>query len=259
MKSAALLLVVLLARAHGASVSPQRVEVLLNKAAARAAELGALGEGLAVTPQKLILLSGDRRMLLVGWGGVQPLDGMRLGAFAYTPDGLLMGVRGLDLVAAQPDGSLKTLFALPSAGMGLAAGVQDNMFLFERAPLARHGLYELTPGRKILKLLDSPEPIGAVAQAADGRLFFAAGSAVYELAPGKPMRLLAGGGKTIRALAVDPKSGRVYGSDGACVFALDGGRLTLVARHMGGALAWLDGGLIVFDARAPLLARLAGL
>ncbi|MCM2305426.1 MAG: hypothetical protein NDJ72_12030, partial [Elusimicrobia bacterium] len=104
---------------------------------------------------------------------------------------------------------------------------------------------------------ESPEPIGGVAQSG-GRIVLAAGSSLFEIAAGKPMRLLASGEKPLRSVVLGP-GGRVYASDDTSVFTLDAGMLTLVTKEAGGELSWFAGGLLVFDPKLPLLARVSGL
>jgi len=72
------------------------------------------------------------------------------------------------------------------------------------------------------------------------------------------MRRLAGGDKPLRSVALGP-DGCVYASDGASVFVVDGGALASITNDAGGELRWLSGGLLVYDAKAPLLARVSGL
>ena len=204
------------------------------------------------------MLLGERsRTYLLGWGGARGVAGLDgLDAMAYTPDGFLMAIRGRELLILDGKGGLKTILTLPSVGMGLAAGAKDRMLLFERLS-GRSGLYELRPGAKIVKLLESPEPIGGAAQDG-GRIVIAAGRSLYEIAVGKPMRLLASGENPLRSVAVG-SGRRVYASDGESVFALEGGNLALVTKVAGGELSWLAGGLLVFDPKLSLLARVSGL
>lgn len=254
MKAAALLFCL---AAASASAAPLRIEVLLNEPLARKEGLEALTGSFAVTPSRLVLLGESSRTWLLGWGGARSVVGLDgLDAMAYTPDGFLMGIRGLELVILDGNGGLQTLLALPSTGMGLAAGPKDRMLLFERVS-GRSGLFELRPGGKIVKLIESPEPIGGVAQAG-GRIVLAAGRSLFEIAAGKPMRLLATAENALRSVVVRP-GGRVYASDGESVFALQGDRLTLVTKEAGGELSWFAGGLLVYDPKLPLLARVSGL
>lgn len=253
MKAGALLLFL---AASSASAAPLRVEVLLNAPMARKAGLGELTGSFAVTPSRLVLLGERSRTFLLGWGGARGVAGLDgLDAMAYTPDGFLMAIRGRELLVLDGKAGLKELFTLPSAGMGLAAGAKDRMLLFERES-GRSGLFELRPGGKIVKLLESPEPIGGVAQGG-GRIVLAAGGSLFEIAAGKPMRRLADGEKPLRSVVIGP-DGRVYASDGESLFELEGERLKLVTKEAGGELSWL-GGLLVFDPKLPLLARVAGL
>lgn len=245
-----------LALALPAAAAP-RLEVLLNAPMAKTAGLSSLSGALAVTPDRRVLLGEGDGAVLLGWGGLAAVEGMgRLDAMAYTDDGRLMAIRGRELVIADGRGAFKTLFTLPSGGMGLAAGKPGRMLLFERLA-GRSALYELRPGKKLAKLLESPEPIGGAAQAADGRLVLSAGGALFEAFPGKTLRLLAGGGAPLVSVALG-KDGRVYVSDGRAVFRLADDRLALLTKEAGGELRWLGGGLVVFDAKRPLLLRLVG-
>lgn len=255
MRAAALLLCLIAATA---SAEPLRVEVLLNAAIAKKAGLGALTGSLAVTPSRLVLLGERSRTFLLGWGGVRGVAGLDgLDAMAYTPDGFLMAIRGRELLVLDGKGGLQRLFFLPSAGMGLAAGGKDRMLLYERAP-GRSGLYELRPGGRIVKLLESPEPIAGAAVRTDGVIVLAAGRSLFEAAPGKPMRLLGTADAPLTSVELGSE-GRVYASDGAGVSALDGGKLSPVTNEAGGQLRWLAGGLLVLDPKRTLLARVSGL
>lgn len=237
--------------------APRRIEVLLNAPMAKTAELGPLNAGLAVTPDRLVLVGSQKEMFLVGWGGVRPISGLSgLDAFAYAHDGTLLGIRKRELVYLNAEGDLKTLFMLPSEGMGISSGAGKRMFLFERKA-RKNGLYELSAGRKIVKLLESPEPIGAVTEAADGRVLFAAGGSLFEISQGKKVLTAAVGGKPIFSLAA--KGRRVYASDGASVISIDGEKLSMITKETGGDLRWFDDGLLVFDSKAPLLIRITGL
>lgn len=241
-----------------APLVPRRVEVLLNARMAKLAKLGPLNAGFAVTPTRVVLLSSDEEMFTVGWGGIRPITGIiGMETYAFAHDGNLLGIRKRELVYLDDKGGLTKLFALPSGGMGIAPGVGKRMFLFERATRGKSGLYELLPGRKIVKILESPGPIGAVTQAADGRVLFAVGGSIFEVAPGNKMRTVAVGGKPIRSLAAT--GSRIFASDGASVYSLEGDRLTLVTKETGGDLQWFDGGLLVFDPKSPLLVRITGL
>ncbi len=237
---------------------PRRVEVLLNARMAKLAKLGPLNAGLAVTPNRQILLSSREEAFTVAWGGIRPITGLSdLDGFAFTHDGIVLAIRKQDLVFLDVGGVLTKLFTLPSVGMGIAPGVGKRMFLFERNVAGKSGLYELLPGRKIVKILESPAPISSVVEATGGRVLFAVGGSIFEVAPGQKMRTVATGGKPIRSLAVTGK--RIFASDGASVYALDGTQLTLVTKETGGDIQWFDGGLLIFDPKSPLLVRITGL
>lgn len=255
----ALLLACLVLPAHaGSSGSPQQIEVLLNAPMAKLAKLGPLKPGLAVTPDRLVLLHSDEEFFTVGWGGIRPISGLSgLDAFAFAHDGVLIGVRKRELVYLDSKGALTKLFMLPSDGMGIVSGAGKRMFLFERAAGGKSGLYELLPGRKIVKILDSPDPIRAVAETSRGRVLFAVGGSLFEVGPDKKMRTVAIGGKPIQSVAA--AGTRVFASDGTSVFIVDGKRITLITKQTGGDIQWHNDGLIVFDPKSPLLIRITGL
>lgn len=242
-------------------VEPLQVEVLLNEPISTAAGLGTLVADFAISPQRLVLLADETRMYLLGWGGVVPVDGSPAGvdAFAYTPDGLLMVVQGAQLSYLGESGALEPMFELPHEGMGLATGPAGVMYLFDRTGAdGRFGLYQLTTGRNVALMLESPEPIDSVAQAGT-RVFFASGGAVFEATPDQPMRLVASlaASTKIRSVAVDADSGKVYFSDGLAIYALDGNQVGVITRASGGTLRVLDGALLVHDVASGLFLRLA--
>lgn len=249
-------------RRHTAASPPPRIEVLLNRVSADKAGMGLLRATLAVTPGKFVLLGDDKSLYAVGWGGVRPLGGISgLHSFAYTPDGLLLGVRDQELVYLDEGGSLQRLFRLPSEAMGIAAGSRDKMFLYENTNGGSSALYELLHGKRVRKLLDSPEPINAVAETEDGRIIFAAGHALYSFAPNEPMHIIAAvpGRNGIVSFARVPVDGRIFLSNGESIFAVADGKPKLVSRDAGGILRWFDGGLLVLDAKQSLLIRIVGI
>lgn len=238
--------------------APRRVEVLLNAQMAKLAKLGPLNAGFAVTPTRKVMLSSDKEMFLVGWGGIQPITGIiGMETYAFAHDGEILGIRKREFVRPDPKGVLTRIFTLPSDGMGIARGVGKRMFLFERASGGKSGLFELLPGRNIVKILESPGPIGAVTQAADGRVLFAVGGSIFEVAPGNKMRTVAVGGKPIRSLTT--AGSRIFASDGASVYSIEDDKLTLITKETGGDIQWFDGGLLIFDPKSPLLIRITGL
>lgn len=237
---------------------PRRVEVMLNAQMAKLAKLGPLNAGFAVTPTRKVMLSSDEEMFLVGWGGIQPITGIiGMETYAFAHDGELLGIRKREFVRPDHKGVLTRIFTLPSDGMGIARGVGKRMFLFERASGGKSGLYELLPGLKVVKILESPGPISAVTQAADGRVLFAVGGSIFEVAPGNKMRTVAVGGKPIRSLTTT--GSRIFASDGASVYSIEGDKLTVITKETGGDIQWFDGGLLIFDPKSPLLVRITGL
>lgn len=255
---AVLVLLLLLAAARPVSADDApRVEVLLDQTLATRAGMGPLAAALALTPGRLVLLADPARSYAVGWGGVQGVNTGRLQGHAYTADGLLLGIRGRQLMYLAADGNLKTLCGLPAEGMGISAGEGRRMFLFERNATGSSALYELLPQRRFRKLLDSPRPILAVIES-QGRVLFAAGNAVFRLAPDKSLQVLAAlpGPAPVRALASDRSGSTLYLSDGANVFKVRDGAASLLLKGTGGSLLGDGDALLVLDTRHSLLLRI---
>ena len=236
-----------------------QIQILLDERLAKASDMAALDGELTVTPKRLAVVSDRKRLYLVGWGGVAPVDAA-VDAFDYTADGLLLAVRGKELAFLDDKGQLQPMLALPSDGMGIAAG-QSSVFVFERKPGgARYTIYEVAPGRQARRLLESPEPIDAVAQAGD-HTFFASAGVAFDATPGQPLRALAGmpSGAKVRSLAASADGRRLYVSDGTAIYAIEGERAALVTSVVGGALRMQQGALLVLDPRRRLIARIVGL
>jgi hypothetical protein len=244
------------ARPAGPRAVPRQVEVLLNDRLAAARGVGALAADFDVSPGDAVVLSDAEHLYALGWGGLAPLDGLTgVDSLAFTADGLLLTVRGDQLSYVDERGASAPMTTLPHAGLALAPGAADVMYLFDRAGAAPpYTLYALVPGRKVVKLLETPRPIDAVAQAGE-RVLLVSGGVVYEVTPGQPMRMVAHLGRsTITAVAGDRE--RVYVSDGAAVYALAQGGVVVVTDTAGGALRVRDGALLVLDPRRRLLVRL---
>lgn len=257
MRAIAALLLLLSAALPATAATAPRVEVLLTPTLATRAGMGPLGDALALTPGRLVLLADPARAYAVGWGGVQRVDNGRLEAYAYTSDGVLLGVRGRQLMYLAADGVMKTLCGLPSDGMGISAGEGQRVFLFERNPTGHSALYELLPQRRFRKLLESPQPIAAAIES-QGRLLFAAGNALFQLAPDKSLRLRAAlpGPLPIRSLAASRNGNTLFLATGDSVFAVRDGASSVLLKDAGGSLLRDGDALLVLDPRRSLLMRI---
>lgn len=257
MRAVLALLLLLAATLPATAADAPRLEILLNQTLATRAGMGPLVNALALTPGRLVLLADPVRAYAVGWGGVQGVNTSRLEGYAYTADGLLLGIRGRQLMYLAADGVLKTLCGLPADGMGISAGEGRRMFLFERNATGSSALYELLPQRRFRKLLESPRPIAAVIES-QGRVLFAAGNAVFLLAPDKSLQVLAAlpGTTPIRALASDRSGKTLYLSNGESVFKLHDGVASVLLKDNGGSLLRDGDALLVLDPRHSLLLRI---
>ena len=245
--------------ACGAHSPKLPVEVLLDGPAANASGMGALVKSFDISPHQLVVLGDAQRMYLLGWGGAVPIEGLSADAFAYTHDGLLLAVRGTQLAYVADNGELAPLYDLPNPGMALAPGDGDTMYLFDRAATDGHyNLYRMSPGRRAIKVLDSPEAIDAVAD--DGaRLYVAIGGVVFAAQPGKRMTVAARLAGDARIIAVATAHQRLYLSDGSSVYVLAGHKVERIAQVPAEVLRVHGGALFAFDSKSRMVVRVGGL
>jgi len=235
------------------------LEIILTSAAADTAKLGPLVDCVAVTPDGVAVVGDGDRLWSVGAEGARTVGAIRnLRSFAFVPGGMLIGVRGRNLVYLDPYGSLKTLVGLPALGMNVAPGHGETLLLFGPEGKGGYGLYLVQPGRHLTKLLRSPKPITDAAQAGS-RVLFISDGALYGVS-GDKLRLIAGEpGGALTSVAVDDAGGRIFVSDGKRVFQIQEGGAVPIVGDMGGTVRWYGGGLLVLDAQHRALVRLVGL
>lgn len=216
-----------------------------------------------ITSERFILLSAPDQYYVLGWGGIVPLGGRINGeiqSFAYTPDGLLLTVRGNDLCSFDDNGNLTPLIRLPLSGMGISAG-KEVMYLFDSGQDQKtHPLYVFAREGKYMKLIEVPDPIASVAET-DDEVLLAAGSKLYGVNPAtKEVKLLfaeENGGK-ILSVATDRSNGISYFSTADRVYAIRDLNLAAVAEKTGGILKYYNG-LIVFNPETRQVIRILGL
>ncbi len=119
-------------------------------------------------------------------------------------------------------------------------------------------LYKEGTGHKALLELDAPVDAMTLAR---GELYFSAGSRIYALREGGPVRLFANltGLSRILSLAVDDARGLFFFSDGQDIYAAQGGTLVVVRKNLGGMLRCHAGDLYVLYRPEHALFRLSGL
>ncbi len=259
---AAALLAGLLAAVPARAADPARpalaVEKLLNPTTATAAKLGRLSDCVAVTPDGVAVVGDGKRLWLVGAAGARPAGVRGLSCFTFTPEGLLMGIKGRELVHLDADGGLTPLLHLPGAGMTLVPGQGDTLLLFGPEGKGRWGLYTIRPGRRVSRLLSAHDPITGAAEGG-GRVLVVAGGALF-VVRGKQLQLMAGEPKgTLTSVATDAAGKAVFVSDGRRVFRIENEQSAVVTDDLGGSLRWYGGGLLVFDSHRRLLVRLVEL
>lgn len=239
-----------------------RVEVLLNEAMLREHGSPTFVRAFDLTPERLLLLASSKQMYLLGWGGFVPV-GHRLQrsltCFAHTSDGLLMVVHGTKLTYINGKGHLVDVLDLASPSMCLAPG-QDKMLLYEQRGWNGNGLFAFFKGGQYKKLLESPDPIEAVAEVA-GHILVATGKAIYNFSPGQELQMLVAAphSKRIQSLAVDPDSHLLYFSTEGGIYALRDKEVIPITESLSGLLKWRDQALFVFDPTKSSLLRLTGI
>jgi len=236
------------------------VERILTPALAEKQHLTTLAPSVAVTPNGVAVVGDGDRVWAVGADGAVQIAGIRnANSFAMSPEGLLVIVSGKSLLYLDPvSKTLKPVFDLPFAGMNLVSESRDSFLLYGPDGTKGCALYELLPGRKVMKIVDTPRPITGVARMGD-EILLVTGGALFAVSQ-NTMVLLAGeiGGK-LHSVAVDEGTGHIFLSDGHSLFAIQQGAVVALTGGLGGELRWQSGGLIVFNPTQRSLARLVNL
>jgi hypothetical protein len=236
------------------------IERILTPSLARQRHLGILRPDIAVTPNGVAVVGDGDRLWAVGADGAVRIERVHnANSFAISPQGLLVVVSGKSLLYLDPvSKTLKPIFDLPFAGMSIVTENQDSFFLFGPDGAKGFAVYELLPGRKVVKVVDTPQPVTAVTRLADDVLIVSGGAlfAVYQ----NSLRLLAGeiGGR-LRSVAADSSARQIFVSDGKSIFAIHQDKVVPLVGDFGGELRWQSGGLLVFNPTQPSVARLVNL
>lgn len=240
-----------------------RLEVLLNKSMLKEIPVkGTFVNSLEITSQRLIVLSTQNQFYLLGWGGMAPMGNETISginSFAFTPDSVLMVIRGNELCCPDSAGNLSALFKLPHNNMGISSG-KYTMYIYDRDNTNdKNIIYALTGGGRYSKLLDVPSPISSVIEI-DNCILFSTRNAVikYDL-QSKEMKTIAilPEGNKVRSLAVNPSNNRIFFSTDQKVFAINDSMAVMITDKIGGTIRYLNG-LIVFDPESQLLIRFVG-
>lgn len=233
------------------------VERILTPAVAEKQHLGVLHPDIAFTPNGVAVVGNGDCLWAVGADGAVKIAGVRnANSFAISPQGLLVIISGKSLLYLDPlSKTLKFILDLPFAGMSIVSESQDRFFLFGPDGSKGFAAYELLPGRKVIKVVDLPQPITGVTRLADDVLIVSGGAlfAVYQ----NSLRLLAGeiGGK-LRSVAADSAARQIYVSDGKTIFVIHQDKVVPLIGDFGGELRWQNGGLVLFSPTERSVARL---
>jgi len=247
--------------AHGQnSSSSMKVVRILTPTIAAKYNLGLLCPSLAVTPNGVAVVGDGDHLWAVGAGGAINVEGIHdAGSFAISPGGLLVVVSGTNLEYLDPSAKiLKLVYTLPSTGMRIVAEGKDRFLLFGPDGAKGFALYELLPGRRAVKIIDSPYPITGVARNGE-QLLVITGGALFSVS-GNSMLLVAGEpGGALRSVAIDEDSQRVFLSDGSHTFEFKQAKLIPLFSDLGGELRWAGDGLLLFNPRQRYLVQFTNL
>jgi len=218
----------------------------------------------AITSNRLILLSTSDQFYLLGWGGIVPFGEKVTGnicAYAFTTDSLLMTIRNNELCTFDSLGNLSTLYKLPGKGMGISAGKQ-GMFLYDRnKDQEKNMIYVIAKGGLFAPLFGIPAPIRAVADMTNS-ILFASENAVYSYKfEDKEIKSIIAlpEGSELKSIAVDNTNKRIYFSTDSMVFAMKDSSAVLITDKFGGELKYFNDGLLVFNPEKKYLIRIIGL
>jgi len=227
----------------------------------------ALAGTLHLTPTDQFAILGDAQaILLTGAGDLFDLanrqavpteEPLKLDAFADSA-GLLVTIRG-DRLGWLADGRVRERIRLPAAGLRLAAGARQRLYLYGRQ--GEGSVVYLLDENRVLLLLQIPHGQISALTAIGERLFFAVGNVIYTVATGErpALTFVAHGEDRIRSLVPDPATGLLYFSAGKAVYAMRAGVAIAVLRGLAGYLRYSQGALYVLDPVERRLVRLSGL
>jgi|WetSurMetagenome_2_1015567.scaffolds.fasta_scaffold00299_18 hypothetical protein len=259
-------LLVLSLAAYGfrTSADSLKIELLLTPAMADKINLTeSLKNSVEITSDNLILLSSADQFYLLGWGGITPMGVKVTGninAFAYTADSLLMTISNNELCAFGREGTLSRIYTLPSDKMGISSG-KLVMYIYDTdAFKEKKSLFVIAHGGKYSKLFDVPAPIYSVAEM-NGMIVFPNKNVIYQFdVISKKMIALASlpDDKTIKSVAADPNTGKIYFATDNMVFALKDKEISVITDKFGGTLKYFNG-LIIFNPEKKLLVHISGL
>jgi len=219
---------------------------------------------LEITAKRQILLATKDQFYLLGWGGIASIGKKVTGnidCFAYTPDNLLMAIRGNELCTFDSLGGMKRIVELPAEGMGISAG-KFVMYLFDRINTkGNFSLYIFAKGGKYIKLVETPDPINSVIEMKNS-ILFASGNKLYSCnVRNKTVKAIAGLAerKEIKYLAADTLNNRIYFSTDNALYTYKDSLTSLITSNIGGWLRFFNNGLIVFNPEKIVLVRILGL
>jgi hypothetical protein len=220
---------------------------------------------LDISPGKYITISSDRKIYMLGWGGInqfgQATDST-ISSFAFASDGLLMAIVNDRLCYMNDKGILVTLVKLPDANMGISEG-KDVMYLFnQKKEDEKYRLYAFAKGGRYKQLLVSPLPLTAVVEM-DDSLYIAIGSGIFSYSPeDSKLNLVAGFQKDneIKSVTVDPINSILYIATRDAIYALQNESLVLVTSDFGGGIIkYFDKGLIIFNPETSDIIRIVNI
>ncbi len=243
-----------------------RFEILMSSHMLKAAKIQPEFIGsVDVTSGRHILLSTKNQFWLLGWGGIKPLgkqvtSGM-IRSFAFSPDSLLMVIKGNEVCSFDSKGALTKLFKLPGNEMAICAG-EKVMYLYDQGNTrSNKAVYVLTQGGKYAVLFESVTPINAVAEWKN-TILFASGNMVCQFdIKTKEHKVLAtlSKEKTILSITPDPATGRIYFSTSDAIYAINDLTAITISRNIGGLVKFYGGGLMVFDPGKKFLIRITNI
>lgn len=209
-----------------------------------------------------IEVAGGGRNLVVPEAGLPLLaeNDPGLEGFSRLPGGAFVAVRAGRLARLER-GRLVEEAALPAAGARIAPGESDDrLYVFGGKGAAATAIHVVLPGRRAARLVEAPAPVSALAEVG-GRVYFAAGGAVYGAGGGLPPALVyapPAGAPEITAIAGDASLRVLYMATAGDVVAVRNGAAARILTGAGGAILFRRGSLFVVDAARGLFIELPG-
>lgn len=198
--------------------------------------ISAAKNGIWVLGQGNLWRLGQKTGIFISPARIRSFARSDAGTLVASIDGRIGLISGRLFLPAMP---------APESGTLLAGGSADTLILYD--PTVPAHIYSFD-GKRVATLATLDQPITALTHIGD-TIIFASPDGIYSLRAGRPLGLLfpLAGHAPVTALAANPKTAELFAATHDAVYQIDEGRMTEIIQGVGGALAVLDGHVLIAD------------